>query len=52
MPVKKGKAVLRISLDEDLIVQLKITAIQAKSSPASIVDAALRQYLDEQKRDK
>ena len=45
MPPKKGKAILRVALDEDLIRQLKIAAIDAHSYPAALVDAALRMYL-------
>lgn len=49
MPVKKGKAVLRSSLDEELIVQLKIAAIRARVHPNKIVAAALHLYLSDSK---
>ena len=45
MPVQKGKAIFRASLDEDLIVEVKIAAVKAKVQPNAIVDAALRMYL-------
>ena len=45
MPLKKGKCVLRASLDESLILELKIAAVKAKVQPNLIVDAALRLYL-------
>lgn len=45
MPVKEGKAILRVSLDEELIKQLKIAAIEAGVEPHVIVDEALRNFL-------
>lgn len=47
MPVKEGKAVLRVSLDEKLIEQLKIAAVKVKLNPHTIVEAALRSFLSE-----
>lgn len=45
MSIKQGKAILRSALDEDLIMQLKIAALQTRVNPNVIVDAALRMYL-------
>ena len=47
MPVREGKAVLRASLDEDLLIQLKIAAVRALVQPNNIVDAALRLFLSD-----
>ena len=47
MPVREGKAVLRASLDEDLLIQLKIAAVRARVQPNNIVDAALRLFLSD-----
>jgi hypothetical protein len=45
MSIKQGKAILRSALDEDLIMELKITALKTKVNPNVIVDTALRLYL-------
>ena len=47
MPVQKGKAVLRASLDEALIIDLKIAAVKAHIQPNAIVEAALKLFLSD-----
>ena len=45
MPVQKGKSILRVALDEALIMELKLAALKTKVSPRDIVAAALRSHL-------
>lgn len=47
MPPKEGRVVLRASLDESLIIELKVAAVKGKVQPNAIVEAALKLYLSD-----